>query len=116
MDVPDALRAKVNQPPRVPLEQVRSFLGSYVADAESFDELRADLQRMAEINIKTVQSKLQAVEMLLADPPLEGELARLVGWDANWVLDDLSEVSAIAWLQSIADIIREVLREATSEH
>ena len=112
MNVPENLRARANRPAPPALEQVRSFLRSYVADAESMDEVRADLARMAEVNVETVRGRLRALEALLADPPAGGELARLVGWDGNWVLDDPSDAGAAAWLRDLAGLVQRVLDEA----
>ena len=112
VNVPENLRARANQPPASPLDQVRSFLRSYVADAGSLAEVRADLARMAEVNAESVRGRLRAIEALLADPPADDGLMKLVGWDANWVLDDPSDASAAAWLRALAGIIREVLDEA----
>ena len=114
MNVPENLRARANQPPASPLDQVRSFLRSYVADAGSLAEVRADLARMAEVNPENVRRRLRAIEALLADPPTDGSLMKLVGWDANWVLDNPSDASAAAWLSALAELIREVLDETRS--
>lgn len=113
MEIPDHLRARLQrQPSKPPLDQVRDFVSSYAADAESMDEIRRDLARMSQVNVETVRRKAVAIEALLADPPAEGELARLVGWDGNWVLDDPSDAGAAAWLRTLAQMIREIVAEA----
>jgi len=43
-------------------------------------------------------------------PP--GTLARLVGWDGNWVLDDPSDAGAAQFLRELAQLLRAVLDEA----
>jgi hypothetical protein len=85
-----------------------------VADAESLSEVRVDLTRTAVVNIESVHQRLLAIEALLADLPAEGVLAKLVAWDANWMLVDPSDVSAASWLQDLAVLIRGVLDEARS--
>nr|BFE76343.1 hypothetical protein GCM10020092_096440 [Actinoplanes digitatis] len=42
-------------------------------------------------------------------PP--GTLARLVGWEANWVLDDPSDAGAARFLTDLAEMLREVIGE-----
>ena len=112
MTVPEHLRARVNQPPPPALEQVRSFLRGYLSDAEGLDEVRADLMRDAQAGINAVRGDLRALEALIADPPGEDELMRLVGWDANWVLDEPSGPNALAWLRDLAQLVRNVLDDA----
>jgi hypothetical protein len=100
----------VNQPRPPAFEQVRSFLGGYVADCDSLDEVRVHLASLAEINRETVRREAVAIEALLADPPPPGGLARLVALDGNWVLDDeTSDAAAAAWLSDLASLIRGVL-------
>ena len=99
-----------------PLETVRRFLGGYVADAESLDEIRADLQELAQVNTRSIHRNLTAMEALLAQPPSPpGTLARLVGWEGNWVLDDPSDAGAAAFLRDLARLLRAVIDEAESQ-
>jgi hypothetical protein len=112
MDLPEALKRNMLANRREPLEATRSFLRSYCADADSLEELREDLVRMTSLNAATLRGYLEALEAVLSDTLPEGTLARLVGWDANWVLDDPSDVGARAWLRGIAKMIEEVLAEA----
>ena len=50
----------------------------------------------------------------LADPPgADGELARLVGWEGNWVLDDPSDAGAARFLRELAVMLREVIGEVS---
>ncbi|NYI06971.1 hypothetical protein [Allostreptomyces psammosilenae] len=113
MSVPDHLRAHAARQPASPLEQVRSFLRGHVADTGDLGELRSDLARLAAVNTRGILQDLQALEDLLAAPPADGTLARLVAWDANWVLDDeTSDQAAARWLGEVADLLREVLAEA----
>jgi hypothetical protein len=110
MDVPDKLRARANQPLPPAIEQVRSFLRSYVADSDGLDEVRAELVRMAQVNRETVRRKAEAIEALLAAPPPPGTLATMVAVDGNWVLDDeTSDAVAASWLNDLAALVRGVL-------
>jgi hypothetical protein len=52
---------------------------------------------------------LTDIESVLADPPSDGTLARLVGWDGNWVLDDPSDAGAALFLRELASLLRAVL-------
>jgi hypothetical protein len=107
MEVPEGLRARANRPSPPPLEQVRTFLRGHVADAESLDEVRADLASLAEVNAGTVRRIAEAITALLADPPPAGVLATLVAWDGNWVLeDDTSDALAARWLGDLSDLVR----------
>jgi hypothetical protein len=113
-DLPDALRARMEElDARPALETVRDLLGANVADAESFDEIRADQRRLAQVSTRAIRRDLAALEALLADPPSSpGSLARLVGWEGNWVLDDPSDDAAAQFLRELAQLLREVLDEA----
>ncbi|MFE2958730.1 immunity 49 family protein [Nocardia tengchongensis] len=112
MEIPEALRARVNQPPSPAIDQVREFLGSYVADSVGLDEVREHLVRLAQINRKTVERKAEAIEALLAAPQSQGTLSWMVAVDGNWVLDDeTSDAAAETWLRDVAALIRGVLAE-----
>lgn len=113
-DLPDALRARMAElDSRPALDTVRDFLGTSVADAESLDEIRADHMQLAQVSTRAIRRDLAALEAVLADPPSEaGALARLVGWEGNWVLDDPSDAGAAQFLQQLAQLLRDVLDEA----
>ncbi|MEU4215714.1 hypothetical protein [Actinoplanes sp. NPDC026623] len=99
---------------RPALETVRDFLGANVADAENFDEIRADQLQLAQVSTRAIRRDLAALEALLADPPSSpGSLARLVGWEGNWVLDDPSDAAAAQFLRDLATVLRNVLDEAS---
>ncbi|MBV9602568.1 MAG: hypothetical protein JOZ87_37705 [Chloroflexi bacterium] len=87
-------------------------MGSYVADAGDFDDIRQEAARMARIDTRTVEQGLAGIEGLLADPPHPpGTLAQLVARDANWKLPDrTSDVAAAEFLGELADLLRDVLR------
>lgn len=96
-----------------PLETVRLFLGTHFGDAQSFEEVQRDLERLARSNIRSHQRHLAALEAVIADPPTEpNSLAHLVGWDGNWVLDDPSDAGALQFLREVADMIRTVIAQA----
>jgi hypothetical protein len=64
---------------------------------------------MAGINKRPLIRYVIAIEGLLADPPAPGTLARLVAWDGNRVLDDLSDEGAAKWLRDMVEFIRGLL-------
>ncbi|WP_084598774.1 hypothetical protein [Actinoplanes subtropicus] len=112
--LPESARRNVEElAAEPPLETVRLFLGVQFGDSESFDEVRSRLTVLAGTNIRFHQRELHALEAVIADPPTEpGALARLVAWDANWVLDDESDPAALAFLREVAQMLREVIEAA----
>ena len=112
--LPESARDNVEQlAAEPPFETVRLFLSVQFGDAESFEEVRSRLALVARTNIRFHQRELSALERLIADPPATpGVLARLVAWDANWVLDDESDVGALQFLREIAQMLREVIEAA----
>ncbi|MFC7426506.1 hypothetical protein [Nocardia tengchongensis] len=117
MEIPEALRARANQPPPPAIDQVREFLGSYVADSVGLDEVREHLVRLAQINRRTVERKAEAIEALLATPQSQGTLSWMVAVDGNWVLDDeTSDAAAEAWLRDISELIRGVVVETDNRN
>ncbi|MFF0635498.1 hypothetical protein ACFYTS_23705 [Nocardia sp. NPDC004151] len=113
MEIPEALRARANQPSPPAIDQVRDFLSSYVADSVGLDEVRRNMARFAQISRRTVERKAEAIEALLATPQPPGTLSWMVAAAGNWALDDeTSDAAAEAWLRDIAALIRGVLVEA----
>jgi hypothetical protein len=117
MDVsrlPEPMRRRLEDlAAKPPLEIVRSYLGSYYSDAADLDEVRSIMLQLAQTNIRSHQERLSALEAVIADPPREpGTLARLVAWDANWVLDDESDAGALEFLRDAAQMLREVIEAA----
>jgi hypothetical protein len=105
--VADRFRARLNAPPDPPLEAVRKFLMSYVADRESLAEVDDEIARMTRVNTRTLEAGLAGIDAILANPPEEeGVLARLVGWEAAWVLEDESDAGAVAFLRQLAEMLR----------
>ena len=111
--LPESMRARVEARNALPpLDRVREFLGSFVLDADNLDEVRADLRRTAHFNTMRHHGDLAALEALLHEEHPPGTLARLVGWEANWVLDDPSDAGAAQFLRELAQMLREVIDEA----
>ena len=110
MSVPDALRRRAGESAESALDQVRSFLRGYVADADSLDELRDDLARSAEFDAGAVLRRASAIEALVTQRHPPRTLATLVALEGNWVLDEqASDDAAAQWLRSLAATIREVV-------
>ena len=112
-DLPEPLRARYEEQRAKPArDTVREFLFGYVADAESFDEIRATLRRTASVSTLGLEWDLAALETVLRERQPDGELAHLVAWEANWVLDDLSDAGAGLFLGELAQLLQEVLAES----
>jgi len=110
--LPEPLRARIEAlAARSPMETVRDFLRGHVTDTAGLDEVHANLRQVAQFDTVSLRQDLAAIESVLADPPSDGTLARLVGWDANWVLDDPSDSGAAAFLEALADLLRTVIDE-----
>ena len=103
------LRARAVAPTPPPLDATRTFLQSYVSDAESLDEVRDEVARAAAHNPERVRAALDAVEAVIADPPRDGTLSFMVAVDANRQLADPSDEGALAYLYRIACMLRDVL-------
>ena len=115
-NLPEPLRRRMEElNAEPPLEIVRLFLGTHFGDAQSFDEVQRDLERLARSNIRSHQRHLAALDAVIADPPTEpNALAHLVGWDGNWVLDDPSDAGSLQFLREVADMLRAVIAGAPS--
>jgi hypothetical protein len=111
--LPEPMRSRIEARNALPpLERVREFLGSHVLDADSLDEIRADLRRTALFNTARHHGDLAALEAVVAEQLPAGTLARLVGWEANWVLDDPSDAGAAQFLRDLAQMLRDVIDES----
>jgi hypothetical protein len=109
-DLPESMRAHLaERDAQPPLGTVREFLLGHVADAESLDEVRARLRRIAQHSTRMHRRVLGAIESVLAASWPPDALARLVGWDGNWVLDDPSDAGAARFLRDLAQLLREVI-------
>ena len=92
------------------LEAARNFLRVYCAESGSLDEVRSEIQQMIQLNPRNVLTGLNALESLLTDPTVElGTFSRLVAIDANWPLDDPSDVGAMKWLRELVTTTRDTL-------
>jgi hypothetical protein len=111
--LPESVRRKVaEQQTEPPLSQVREFLQSFFGDALDIDEVRSTLTTLASANTRGLHLALTALERVIADPTVECELARLVGWDGNWVLEDPSNAGAKEFLKQLAEMLRSILDDA----
>jgi hypothetical protein len=109
-DLPESMRAHLaRQEAQPPLETVREFLLGHVADAESLDEVRERLRRIARQSTRMHRRVLAALKSVLATSWPPDTLARLVGWDGNWVLDDPSDAGAAQFLNDLARMLYEVI-------
>jgi hypothetical protein len=108
----ERLRARLNAPPDPPLEATRKFLQSYCSDADSLDEIRSHVANMLAINPRTILEGLAGIEGVLANPTGQAEsLLYLVENDGNWRIEGHSEEGARAWLQEMAQLLREELQK-----
>jgi len=112
--VRDQLRRRAEEVlARPPLDTVRLFLATEFGDADSFDEVRARLGRLAQVNIRSHQRDLLAFEAVIADPPPQpGVLSHMVAFDAGWELDNHSDATALEFLRQVAQMLREVIGAA----
>lgn len=112
-DLPEWMRTQLaKEAAQPPLETAREFLLGHLADAESLDEVRARLKRIAQHSTRMHRHVLGALEAVIAQPWPPNTMARLVGWDGNWVLDDPSDAGATDFLRELAHMLREVINEA----
>jgi|GEM_PF-5363621 len=104
------LRTQFNKPPDPPLEATRKFLESYCLDETNMESLRADIRYMAGVNTITLRAGLAGIEGLLTNPPAEeGALLSLIINNTPKVLNDPTDAGARAWLEEIAQVLREEL-------
>lgn len=109
----ESLRRRAEQLARQSsIETVRSLLRGQVADASSLEEVQGDFRLIAKSTVRGLRRDLAALEEVLSGPTEPGELAKLVEWDANWVLDEPTDDAAVAFLGQLADLLREVIEEA----
>jgi hypothetical protein len=93
---------------------MRDFLGGYLADADSFEDVEADLRRLASVSTRGIARYVRAFEAVLSSPLEPGLPTRLVAWDANWVLDDPNDENSLEFLHKVADMLRAVLASPES--
>lgn len=111
--LPEPLRSRAEERERRPLlEKVRDFVGYFVNDMETLDEIRRGMEQVAASGTWGLKRDLAALDEFLAAPQPPGVLSQLVAWDANWVLDDESDEAAGEFLRQITEVLREVIAEA----
>ncbi|MFI7547583.1 hypothetical protein [Actinoplanes sp. NPDC049599] len=111
--LPEPMRARIEARNALPpLERVREFLSSHVVGADNLEEVRADLRRTAHFSTARHYGDLAALEAVVTEPQPPGTLARLVGWEANWVLEDPSDAGAAQFLRELRHLLRDVIDEA----
>jgi hypothetical protein len=103
------LRARRDVPALPPVEAAREFLQAYCDDSDSIDEVRETVARRAAYNPRPLRAALRAIEAVIADPPRDGTLSRMVAVDANYRLPDPSDAGAIEYLREVAGVLRDVL-------
>src|SRR4051794_10626582 len=115
--LPESLRARIAERSAQPaIEKVRALLHGYVADAESFDEIKAELRRTARTNDFYLRQYLDALDVILAEPQPPGTLLRLVEGDGNWGIDhDQTDAGAAVFLRDVAEMLRSVVNEASTD-
>ncbi len=112
-DLPESLRRRIAEVDAQPaLETVRSFLGGFVSDAESLDELRASLLRVAATSTRAHRRYLGAIDVVLAQPHAPRAMLELVEGYGNWPLDDPTDAAATDFLRQLTGILRSVIDEA----
>lgn len=112
-DLPEPMRARLaREAAQSPTETVREFIQGFFSDAFDVDEVRRELQSIAESNTRAHRRYLTALDAVLADPPADDTLVRIIQFDAGWELDDPSNAGAIAFLREQADMLRAVIERA----
>ena len=96
------------------LEVTVKFLRSFFYGAAELDEAHQRITELAFQSPQTFLRYLLGIEKLLTDPPKDSTLAKIVAWDANWVLEDPSDEGAERWLQEQAQMLRDVLGEVAN--
>lgn len=100
---------------RTPVEQVRGFLRGHVAAATDLDEVLRDLHAVASVSTLGLRRDLRAMVAVTTATLPDGALAKLVAWDGNRVLDDPTDAGARAFLEGVAETIRDVVARAEAE-
>jgi len=111
--LPESLRARIAERSALsPIDKVRKLLHGYVADAEDFGEIRANLLHTARTNDFFLRQYLDALESILVEPQPPGTLLHLVEGDANWGIDDdQTDAGAAVFLRKVAELLRSVIDE-----
>ena len=99
-------RDRLNAPAEPHLEVTRDFLLTFCADMETMEEVKANITGIAEHFLRRCLAGLEGV---LADPPPDDTLSKMVAWEVGWVLDDTSEEGARKWIGELAQLVRDSL-------
>ncbi|WP_433302085.1 hypothetical protein ACQP2F_08030 [Actinoplanes sp. CA-030573] len=112
-ELPESVRARIAERSALPaVDKVRALLHGYVADAETFSEIRDELASTARTNTVFLRQYLAALETILTEPQPAGTLLRLVESDGNWGIDhDQTDAGAAEFFRRLADMLREVIGE-----
>lgn len=95
------------------LDTARDFLGGFVSDAGSLEEVRSDLAQLAQTNTRAHRRYLTALETVLAEPQPPGTLLQLVAGYGNWSLDhDPTDSGAAVFLADLVTMLRSIIDEA----
>jgi len=118
-DLPENLRNKLKarrlKSSESPVEDAQAFLRRYWGDESRLDAIRDDMKKTIALSPNTIIRGIKAIEKLINEPPAEEVLLNLVIWDANHVLENPTEESAKAWLQSIVNFSKNVMSEYNSK-
>ena len=93
-----------------PIETSREFLREYVAETDP-EDLVNELEAGALMNGGPLVQALKSIEYLLANPPQDDTLLKLVTLDARVRLERPTDESARSWLQWLVQQIRRELDE-----
>jgi hypothetical protein len=105
--LPEASRRRAQElNARSPLEAVTDLASAYLADADGLNEVIDHIRRKAAYNVRNVRREIAVIQTVLAEPQAPDALARVVGCNGNWALDDPSDAGAAAFLTALADHMR----------
>lgn len=113
-EVRDRLRARLkelNGPVTDPIGETVDFLGTHFADALDYDEALADMRAVAAYTDRSVRRGLSALRAVLALPPDEADVLKLVALEANFSLTNPGPDVARAWLERLATDVEALLRD-----
>ena len=116
MDIREKFRQRLNAPPSDLRDAAAKFLRIYCSDADSMQETRLHIARVASFNPRSALEGLAAIEVLLSTPQEAGFLAMLVAMEGNRQLADASDSGAAAWLHALGETIKEILQSVSARH
>lgn len=110
MSIRDKLVSRMNESPP-PIEASKKFLRSFFSDSLDLQEVYDEIKDLASQNPRSILRGLRGIEALLEEPSENGILSNLVAWEANYVLDDPSDIRARAWLEDVVRNTKQILSE-----